>query len=513
MSEAPAVRRRTVATRVLLSYAVVTAAFALAASWSVVALRNSSREADLMRSGYLPLALALRDLVANQDTWNTQLNHITTIRNPADKRAWFETDISIGRPRIFGEVRAAIVRAFLAPGNASAQAVGSLLLDRTNAIERFFDGDRERLNQLFEALDQADTTRADKLSAEMVTRGNQGKRELSALEQRVQGNVDALLDAARSRERRAIQILVALAAFAVLVGVGAALYTRRLLKPLGAVTERAKAVGRGDLTPRPVVASNDEIGELAATFESMVSAIAQASEQLLTAERLATIGKMAAHVTHEIRNPLSSIGLNIELLEEELQAQDGETRTLLRAIKNEVERLNALSGQYLSVARRAPLRLENEDMGELVGEASDFMRADLKRHGVDMRMKIDPDLPTVRADEAQIKQALFNLLRNAREAMPSGGNVTIGVHRASGGGVDLTIDDEGVGIDEETRGRLFEPFFTTKGHGTGLGLAITRQIIEDHGGCIGCEPRSAGGTRFLVHLPESGGSVEAKPHA
>lgn len=513
MSDARALRRRTVATRVLLSYAVVTAAFALAGSWSVIALRNASREADLMRSGYLPLALALRDLVANQDTWNTQLNHITTIRNPADKRAWFETDIGIGRPKIFGEVRAAIVRAFLASGSTSVRAVGQALLDRTNAIERFFDGDRERLNQLFEVLDQGDMKRADRLSAEMVTRGNQGKRELSALEQRVQGNVDALLDAARARERLAIRILVALAAFAVLVGAGAALYTRRLLKPLGAVTERAKAVGRGDLTPRPVVASNDEIGELATTFEGMVSAIARANEQLLAAERLATIGKMAAHVTHEIRNPLSSIGLNIELLEDEIGQQDGETRALLRAIKNEVERLNALSGQYLSVARRAPLRLEQEDIGELVSEASDFMHADLKRHGVATRLEVDDDLPAVRADEAQIKQALFNLLRNAREAMPSGGQVTIGVHRASGDGVDLTVDDEGVGIDDETRARLFEPFFTTKGHGTGLGLAITRQIIEDHGGSIACEPRASGGTRFWVHLPESDEATEASDAA
>ena len=150
--------------------------------------------------------------------------------------------------------------------------------------------------------------------------------------------------------------------YSALVGGVMALYTRRVLRPLRAVTERAKAVAKGDLTPRSVVATKDEIGELAATFEGMVSAIARANEQLLTSERLATIGKMAAHVTHEIRNPLSSIALNVELLEDELASGDTEGLTLLRAIKNEVDRLTALSEQYLSVARRQPLRLELEDL-------------------------------------------------------------------------------------------------------------------------------------------------------
>ena len=498
-------RRRTVATRVLFSYGLLSLLFALVAGWGVYALRRASVEADLMRSGYLPLSAALRDVVAIQDTWNTQLNHITTAENPADMSLWFDTALKAGRPKMFGEVRAALSRAFMSSGDDSVRSVGQDLMRETGAIQEFLSQDRELVTQLFDALKQGNTQRAEQLRDKLVTRGAQGSRRLSQLEQRVQRNVDALLDAARVRERLAIRLLAAMAALALLFGILTALYARRVLAPLSAVTDRAKAVARGDLTPRPVVASADEIGELAQTFESMVSAIARANEQLLAAERLATIGKMAAHVTHEIRNPLSSIALNVELLEEEVGVEEpaSEARTLLHAIKSEVERLASLSEQYLSVARQAPLTLEREQVGELVQEACDFMRRDLERHGVGIEVDVAPDVDVVMADEGQIKQALFNLLRNAREAMSSGGKVIVSVRAATGGGADVMVEDEGSGIDDATREKMFEPFFTTKGHGTGLGLAITRQIVEAHGGNIACDARPEGGTRFWIHLPSA----------
>jgi signal transduction histidine kinase len=298
-----------------------------------------------------------------------------------------------------------------------------------------------------------------------------------------------------------MRFLVALTAFTALVGALMAIYARRVLAPLGAVTARAKAVAAGDLTPRPVVTSNDELGELADTFEAMVSAIARANAELLAAERLATIGKMAAHVTHEIRNPLSSLALNVELLEEEIV--DGEARALLRAVKNEVDRLTALSERYLSVARRKPPRVEKEDIGQVCRDALDFVRADLERHGIRVVLEIDADLPAVSVDEGQIRQALYNLLRNAREAMPEGGTVVVRARGTGGSGVQISVEDEGAGIDAEKRARLFEPFFTTKAHGTGLGLVITREIVEAHGGTIQCEPREPKGTRFSMYLPRS----------
>jgi signal transduction histidine kinase len=495
--------RRSVAARVLASYAIVTLAFALVAAWSVFTQRAAARETKLVRTGYFPLALSVRDLVAKQDTWNTQLNHITAAKNPADIGVWFDVSLRLGRPRTFTEIRSAITRAFVSDGDERSSRVGAALLSDVRSIELFLRGDAERIERLFQALDRGDAAQAERLRDELVTRGSQALRRLRRLEYEVVRNVDAMLEEAHAREVVAIRLLIGLALLTVLVGMLMALYARRVLRPLASVTERAQAVARGDLEPRKAVVSNDEIGELAATFERMVSAIGEANTRLVAAERLATIGKMAAHMTHEIRNPLSSIALNLELLEEQLPAGDPEAHGLLKAIGKEVERLSALSRQYLSFARQMPSELATEDVGEVVREAAEFVRRDLEKHDVALEIQVEPGLPAVHADEGQLKQALLNLLRNAREAMPSGGRVRVSVERGPEGGVDICVDDEGPGVDPELRDRLFEPFFSTKSHGTGLGLAITRQIAVSHGGSIACEPRDDRlGTRFRLRLPQ-----------
>jgi len=129
------------------------------------------------------------------------------------------------------------------------------------------------------------------------------------------------------------------------------------------------------------------------------------------------------------------------------------------------------------------------------------VRRELAQAGVELVLAVSPEVNevTLPVDEAQIRQALLKLLRNAREAMPSGGRVVVRLEPAESG-LDLVVDDEGVGMPATTRERLFEPFFTTKQHGTGLGLAITRQIAEAHGGGIRVESRDPRGTRIVMHL-------------
>jgi two-component system, NtrC family, sensor kinase len=492
-------KRRPVAARVFASFAVVVVAFAAASGFSVFAQRQAVEEANLMRSGYLPLALAVRDLVAKQDTWNTQLNHSTSAKNTADIQAWFRAALLVGRPGLYASARGAVGRAFLEREGGESQRIGRELLAAIDDAERSLSGDADRLNRLFLALDRRDVAQSERLRDELVTSGSQAGKRLAQLEKRVEQSVDRLVAQARARERTATWLLVSLTLATLLMGAIMAVYARRMLLPLGQVTERAKAVALGDLKPRPAVVSSDEIGELAATFEGMVSAIARANEQLVATERLATVGKMAAHVTHEIRNPLSSIALNLELLEEELPAGADEANNLLRAIRAEVERLAGLSEQYLSVARQRPQEKRPERLSEIVEEACEFVRRELKQAGIELGFENQSEHVLV-VDEAQIRQALLNLLRNAREAMPAGGQVWVRLREVEPDGLELIVDDEGVGMPSATRARLFEPFFTTKQHGTGLGLAITRQIAEAHGGHIRVEAREPRGTRIVLHL-------------
>lgn len=492
--------KRSVVSRVLLSYVLVVLAFAIVAGWSALALRQAAGEAGLMRSGFYPLALTVRDLAAKQDTYNSQLNYITDAPNPKDLRIWFDFALRVGRPKLFGQVRAALQRAFFSSEDTQARRVGEELKAEVSAIERFFAQDAETLTALFDALDQAEKIRAERLREELVTRGSRGSARLARLELRVEQEVDRLLDQARTRERWALRFLIGLTGSSLLVGIAMALYARRVLRPLAAVTARAAAVAGGDLLPREPIRADDEIGELSTTFESMVRAIAHANEQLVASERLATIGKMAAHVTHEIRNPLSSIALNLELLEEDLGAEANEAKTLVRAIGGEVERLNSLSQQYLSFARQRPSSLLDEDLREVVRDACEFMRRELGRDEIELSLRTDERLASMPIDEAQIKQAVFNLLRNARDAMPQGGTIRVSV-QSTERGARVVIEDQGEGLDADARSRLFEPFFTTKSYGTGLGLAITRQIVQAHGGSIEFSERPEGGTRVTLFLP------------
>ena len=296
--------------------------------------------------------------------------------------------------------------------------------------------------------------------------------------------------------------LVLLATLTLGVGLLVSLHTRRLLAPLSQVTLRARAVARGDLSPRDIGPQHDELGELSAAFEQMVGAVAEAQSQAVANERLAAIGKMAAHVTHEIRNPLSAISLNIELLEEELSADGGraEAKALLGAVAREVGRLENLSEEYLRLARLPSPRMEDGDLVALVRDVTQFTKKEMERANCAVQIMAPKHVPSAMFDEAQIRQALLNLLRNAREAMVDGGDITVSV-LAVGMSVVLRVEDRGGGIAEGIQMRVFDPFFSTKGEGTGLGLAITRRIVDAHGGAIGCEPRDGGGTTFSIALP------------
>ena len=494
-------RSGVVARRLLGCFLVVVVVCVATVGWGVVAQQRTAKDSELLRSGYLPLVLAVEAALENQELVGAQLNHITEARNPADARQWIETARRL-RPRIFEQIRYSASRAESLANDARARQIGSDIAAASAGLESFLAEDRTILFSLFASLEQGDGRRAKELRDEALAHEIAGGRRVQHLKKRVESEMDALIDSARERERLAMHSLLGLAALTLLVGILTTLYARRVLQPLAAVTRRAQMVASGDMTPGPVVAAKDEIGELAATFESMVAAIVKANHASLQSERLAAVGRMAAHVTHEIRNPLSSIGLNLELLEDELSCGEfaDEPRLLLRAIRKEVDHLSSLSEEYLRLARPLKPRLEVEGLTEMVREVSSFVLPELRHSGIELVLDVPRSVPDIMVDEQQIRQALLNLIRNAREAMGKGGKLVIALSEQREW-IELSVRDTGPGVPHDVRASIFDPFFTTKNRGTGLGLALARQVVESHGGTIVCEPVEPNGTVFRIKLP------------
>src|ERR1043166_4501209 len=206
----------------------------------------------------------------------------------------------------------------------------------------------------------------------------------------------------------------------------------------------------------------------------------------LQAERLGVVGSMAAQVAHEIRNPLGSISLNLDLIGEEVYAlaksnsrSPDECRLLLREMRSQVLRISQVLQEYLQFARMPRSERAALSLGDLLEEKLSFVQPLLDQKQVGLSKIFDPDLPEVHADPEQLWEALLNLIRNAVDAMPGGGNLTIATKR-NGTKASVSISDSGHGMTEEETRNLFIPFFTTKSDGTGLGLAHTQQIINEH---------------------------------
>ena len=234
--------------------------------------------------------------------------------------------------------------------------------------------------------------------------------------------------------------------------------------------------------------------------------------QLLLAERLAAVGRLSAQVAHEIRNPLSAIGLNAELLEEEfiteLSAErGGEARQLLRAIGAEIERLTEVTETYLHLTRLPRPHLRRVDINQLVRDMFVMLGEEMKAHDVTWELQLATPAPYVRGDPGQLRQALLNILRNSREAMPEGGRLEILTQPVEDGCV-IAVADSGEGIAPEVLPRVFEPFYSTKAHGTGLGLSLTHQIVTEHGGTVVASRNHPQGTRVQIHIPDPSTATE-----
>jgi signal transduction histidine kinase len=216
------------------------------------------------------------------------------------------------------------------------------------------------------------------------------------------------------------------------------------------------------------------------------------------------IARLAGALAHEIKNPLSTIRLNMELLAEDLEdAQSpGQRRAVKRidVMQRECQRLQDLLDSFLNFAKVRQLNLQPTDLNKEIDEALDFFAPEAAAAGVEIVRYLDPELPRVLLDGESFRGALFNLLLNAKQAMPDGGQIVVRTSER-GGNVVLDVIDTGVGIDDHTAAHMFEAFFSTKPGGSGLGLPTTGKIIEAHGGQIHVQSEVGRGTKFTIELP------------
>ncbi len=222
-------------------------------------------------------------------------------------------------------------------------------------------------------------------------------------------------------------------------------------------------------------------------------------------ERLAYIGTLAAGLAHEIRNPLNSIKMNVELIEGDPAGGDGagreELARRLGRIRREAEQLQNILDEFLAFARPPKMEPMVTDLGQYLEDLLEFFEPECRGAGVTVRRDFAPDPYPVRIDPAQFKHVIINLLRNAVEAIGQHGEVTVSTRELERE-VEIRVADNGGGVPAGDAGKVFEVFYSTKERGTGLGLAIARRIVEEHGGALALENRPGLGATFVIRLPK-----------
>ncbi len=422
---------------------------------------------------------------------------------------------SSGEPRILDPTEEALLAEAFAELTRTVQETRYVVDEAlTNPARLGGQDNLEDVRLLYEAISEIEAVVAadeERPPAEVISdirAQSELKRHFLALENQVTRAIRELSDQVRQAERETERLTIILTIVASLLSLGAALGVILTLRPLRQLTTSVRRLGRGDWEQRLEAgnaAAGDEVSQLAREFNQMAEALQERERRLIRGERLAAVGSLAAQVTHEIRNPLSSVALNAELLEDELVDASPEAHQLLARITGEVDRLALITEDYLAFARRQKPDLQAMNLAAELLNLLDFIDEEFSQAGIDLRREL-PDEAFVLGDAGQLRQALLNLLRNAKEALQEHGSddrspeITLGL-RTDGARVMLTVTDNGPGIEDEEAERIFEAFYTRKAQGTGLGLAIVQQIISDHEGSVQIRRSGPDGTVFVIDLP------------
>lgn len=343
------------------------------------------------------------------------------------------------------------------------------------------------------------------------------------------------------KTRRSMSLLFNLLAGCSLAGLallymGYRLHSRHVVKPLKGLATAAGQVASGNLGIRVASGSRTEIGQLHAAFNTMVERLQAHEEELLALnrslehkvrertdaletahadlmryEKMALLGQIATSVNHEVRTPLNTLSMNMQLIKRlfedsragiahERRTRQDELLSRIDLVDREVQRVSDMLEEFVRYARLTPPELKEADLNQVLAYVAEIVAEQAKQTGVSLRFSPAEPTPLARVDVNKLTQVLVNLCTNALHAMPSGGELGLTVNSLADQ-VEVTVADTGMGIPAADMDKIFRPFFTSKDAGLGFGLAIAQRIVEDHGGRISCQSQVGQGTVFTIRLP------------
>lgn len=318
--------------------------------------------------------------------------------------------------------------------------------------------------------------------------------------------------------RREVQrtrfVLILIGFVGLLIGIfGATLLAKRITGPLKKLVGGTVKISKGDFAHTIDIPSQDEIGDLARSFNKMSRELLQTREKmeeanikLIQAEKLASIGRISATIAHEIRNPLTSVKLNIQKVSQSVQLDEIEEEHL-KISQEGVGQIEKFIKEFLDFTRTSELNLAQFPVDQILEESIKMMSDFLAQKKVILEKKFRKKEPLALVDGDKLRQVFLNILRNAYEAVDEGGKISVSLslkREEESRKIRVVISDNGRGIPMGDWENIFEPFYTTKSSGTGLGLAIARKIIEQHRGLIRVIKREGRGTSFEVLIPCGG---------
>jgi two-component system, NtrC family, sensor kinase len=317
---------------------------------------------------------------------------------------------------------------------------------------------------------------------------------------------------AHAIQKRAFQVVALTLGFAIL---GLSVLSYFILRPVRDLVTATQQIAAGDLNQEIPIHSGDELGDLTRSFNRMVKNLIRTQNELVRSEKLISVGRLSAGMAHEIRNPLNAMkGAVVHI--QRRRPDDPLVQEYTQLVSEEIDRLNAFVTDFLYFARQAKPKPVPTDLNQLILSVQQLFTEQAQKGNIRFSNRLEADLPPVLLDAHQIEQVMVNLMINAMDSLPDGGEMAFSTFPLKSGNgtahrVRVELRDNGIGIPESHLQSIFDPFFSTKESGTGIGLPLSLGIIENHGGTLTVRPGEQRGTLVTLELPVQGPAGPTAP--